>query len=747
VVISVRLRLFLFRLLVLTLLWLPGSGRLVLDGLPFDSKVEFVFLVGVLSFGFAPKTVAFLKDWLSSLDNRRLFLVLGALILVGFIKFLTFIYSPSANGFEVCYRSVYAPLPSGECEKSYDQPFFSNGNFLAKISSVEKEINFGSTEEGSESTGTSTWRLPFMNDWGRLEPLWLKRLPFTADFAGTINVSADSRIPIVFLGDLVVDIDGQKESVKHYVGSPKLIFVSVEKGSHKLLINYRFSESNGSVAPNRQPEIIGEYASLQVYEPVSQAYQLGVEKTFKSISASDDTSLFKNLFFKLMNLTMLLFFLSLIGKLLLSYMKLIFVAPFLAAAVWIVINSNTTFQSLGLSRSSLLVGFLLGVGLWIVLTKCPKYAWIYGGSIGLVQFISNKSFFPASRWWNVALFRQRDSDWFAHEGLARIIFNEVSLKGGEPIFYFQPGMRYLITVGHLILGNNDILLPLMASVFLFAAIAVALRQIKIENRLFGFLPVLSISSLIVLFSDLNMSSYIFNLTTELPTWIFLFVFSYLACTDKFSSGRIVILGLVAGLSVNFRPNQSPGWAYLVVIALIGLIFNDERKLSTRRAPWLFVLVTVSSASLSLIHNLYYGRSFVLFSSSGLGSQQHSLKIFFEMFYDADSRNIVTNKFRSLTLFTFHPLPKDRFWPYTNSFQLMHISWLVSLVWACRTSRKYLKTAMFAIVPFMFLLPMVMYDSSSYFPRHLVIINISFLASSLLMLFNAQKVQQSSLAKT
>ena len=746
-VISVRSRLFLFRLLVLTLLWLPGSGRLVLDGLPFDSKVEFVFLVGVLSFGFAPKTVAFLKNRLDSLDNRRLFLVLGALILVVFIKFLTFIYSPSANGFEVCYRSVYAPLPSGECEKSYDQPFFSNGNFLAKISSVEKEINFGSTEEGSESTGTSTWRLPFMNDWGRLEPLWLKRLPFTADFAGTINVSADSRIPIVFLGDLVVEIDGQKESVKHYVGSPKLIFVPVEKGSHKLLINYQFSESNGSVAPNRQPEIIGEYASLQVYEPVSQAYQLGVEKTFKSISASDDTSLFKNLFFKLMNLTMLLFFISLIGKLLLSYMKLIFVAPLFATAVWIVINSNTTFQSLGLSRSSLLVGFLLGVGLWIVLKKCPKYAWIYGGSIGLVQFISNKSFFPASRWWNVALFRQRDSDWFAHEGLARIIFNEVSLKGGESIFYFQPGMRYLITAGHLILGNNDILLPLMASVFLFTAIAVALRQIKIENRLFGFLPVLSISSLIVLFSDLNMSSYVFNLTTELPTWIFLFVFSYLACTDKFSSGRIVILGLVAGLSVNFRPNQSPGWAYLVVIALIGLIFNDERKLSARRAPWLFVLVTVSSASLSLIHNLYYGRSFVLFSSSGVGSQQYSLKIFFEMFYDADSRNIVMNKFRSLTLFTFHPLPKDRFWPYTNSFQLMHISWLVSLVWACRTSRKYFKTVMFAIVPFMFLLPMVMYDSSSYFPRHLVIINISFLASSLLMLFNAQKVQQSSFAKT
>ena len=76
-----------------------------------------------------------------------------------------------------------------------------------------------------------------------------------------------------------------------------------------------------------------------------------------------------------------------------------------------------------------------------------------------------------------------------------------------------------------------------------------------------------------------------------------------------------------------------------------------------------------------------------------------------------------------------------------------ISWLFSLVWACRISSKYFKTTMYAVVPFMFLIPMVMYDSSSYFPRHLVVINFSFLASSILMLFNAQKVQQSTLAKT
>jgi hypothetical protein len=36
-----------------------------------------------------------------------------------------------------------------------------------------------------------------------------------------------------------------------------------------------------------------------------------------------------------------------------------------------------------------------------------------------------------------------------------------------------------------ILGNNDILLPLLASVFLFTAVAVGLRQIEIKNQFFG----------------------------------------------------------------------------------------------------------------------------------------------------------------------------------------------------------------------------------------------------------------------
>ena len=249
---------------------------------------------------------------------------------------------------------------------------------------------------------------------------------------------------------------------------------------------------------------------------------------------------------------------------------------------------------------------------------------------------------------------------------------------------------------------------------------------------------LSVSSVVILFSDLNMFSYIVNLTTELPTWIFLFAFLYLLCSTKFSVSCVILLGLIAGLSVNFRPNQSPGWVYLLFLTLIGLVYFDKNRLALKRTAWLFVLAAIFSISLSLLHNLYYGNSFVLFSSSGAVAQKHSWKIFFDMFFDADSRKIVLEKLRSLTMFSPLPLPKDKYWPYSNAFQLMHIVWLLSLLFSLRISRQYLKTAAFALVPFSFLVPMVVYDGSTYFPRHIVIINLAFLFSAVLMVFNVQK---------
>ena len=733
-----KYRVTLFRVLVIALLIAPGTQRLLLDGLPFASKVEFGFFVGLIFFLVASQTAKGLKIWLTSISSGRFWFLSTGLFVLVIIKFLTFSHVPLENGFEVCYRSLYAQLPVGHCEKSYDQPFISDGILLEKLSAIEEKIDFGSNIDGNQNTSGSSWNLPFKNDWGRLEPLWLERLPFSAEISGRINVGTNSQIPVSFLGDLIIEVDGQTVNEKHYAGGPKLIFVPVSKGLHAFSINYSFIESDGFEFPEREPQRLGDYATLRVYQSVPLSHSEVNTNAFKLISASDSSSISTDLFLLFLNLVILSIFMFLTFKLLTSHTKQLVILIFFGLAVWGVINLSSVVERVGFNRSSLIVGLLLGAGLWLILRTTPELAWLYGGTIGLVQFFSNRYAPVPKSWWNVALFRSRDSDWFAHEGLARTIFTQGSLEGGEKVFYFQPAMRYLIFVGHIILGNNDFLMPLLATIAFYCAFTMALSRIKQQNLVTGALVVLSLSSVVILFSDPIMYSYVINLASELPTWIFLFAFLYLLCSTKFSVSCVILLGLIAGLSVNFRPNQSPGWVYLVFATLIGLIYFDKNRLASKRTAWLFVLVAIFSASLSLIHNLYYGNSFVLFSSSGAVAQKHSWKIFFEMFFDADSRKIVFEKLQSLTMFSPLPLPKDKYWTYSNAFQLMHIVWLASLLFSFRVGRKYFRTATFALIPFMFLVPMVVYDGSSYFPRHIVIINLAFVFSAVLMLFNVQK---------
>ena len=723
---------------MIALLVVPGSQRLLLDGLPLASKAEFGFFVGLIFFLFASRTVERLKVWLSSISLSLFWLISTGFFFLVIIKFLTFSHVPLENGFEVCYRSLYAQLPVGHCEKSYDQPFTSDGVLLEKMTAIERKIDFGPQIEGAQNTYGSSWNLPFKNDGGRLEPLWLERLPFSAEISGRINVGFNSQIPVSFLGDLIIEVDGQTVNEKHYIGSPKLIFVPVSEGLHVFSIKYSFIESDGFEFPEREPERLGDYATLRVYQPVPLSHSEANTNSFKLISASDSLSILTDLFLLLLNLVILSIFVFLTFKFLATHTKQLVIFIFFGLAVWGVVNLNSVVERVGFNRSSLIVGLLLGAGLWLILKTTPELAWLYGGIIGLVQFFSNRYAPVPKSWWNVALFRPRGNDWLAHEGLARAIFTQGSLEGGEKVFYFQPAMRYLIFVGHMVLGNNDFLMPLLATIAFYCAFTMALSRIKQRNLVTGALVVLSVSSVVILFSDLNMYSYIVNLTTELPTWIFLFAFLYLLCTTKFSVSGVIFLGLIAGLSVNFRPNQSPGWVYLVFVTLIGLIHFEQKRATFRGAPWLFVLVATISGSLSLLHNLYYGDSFVLFSTSSGYSRQYSWKIFLDMFFDSSSRQIVFEKIQFLTMFSPNPLPRGKHWPYSNAFQLMHIVWLLSLLFSLRISRQYSKTAAFALVPFSFLVPMVVYDGSTYFPRHIVIINLAFLFSAVLMVFNVQK---------
>ena len=717
------------------LLVVPGSGKLIFDGVPFDTKLEFFSFVVLLFYLFAPKTYVSLREWIETSTRKKSACVFFVLILVLVVKFGTFIYSPLPRGFEVCYRSIYAPLAAEECEKSYDLPFISTGNSLKKISSVEKSINFGSVD-GGQNTQSSNWRLPFLNDWGRLEPLWLVRIPFTADFAGEIEVKSDSWVPIIFLGEILVEINEQVIRATDYEDEASTLPVFLPKGKHDLIINYRFSDDGQNIFPLRQPTVLGDYAVLRVLQPVKSLQEVDSIDAGSSlpIISSKDDSIVTTIASWILNLVMFVGFLFLLLKVFKNYKNYFLVTPIIIVVVWLVSRSGGVISAVGLSRSMLLIGTIYGLGFLAMLRKFSKYVWLYGAAIGLVH-VGLK--FMNSTWWNVPQFRQRDSDWFVHQGLARTIFTENSLRGGESVFYFQPAMRYLIFVGHLILGNNDILISVLLVVALFASFAVALQKSEVAKLSLGLIPILSMAALVILFSSNNMISYVYNLTTELPTWIFLFTFVYLVCKSAASKNSLLTLCLIAGFAVNFRPNQAPGWGFLVVVFVLLKFRANKTELRPRSELFFLGFITILVGCLSLIHNIYFGRSFVVFSTSNVGSQQYQWKIFMDMFHDAESRRIVLDKLKFLTQISLNPLPKGEHWQTTNSFQLMHIIWIVGVLKALTNSRRFLTNATYALMPLAFLLPMVLFDATSYFPRHIVIINLSILASGVLMLFEAK----------
>lgn len=231
-------------------LLVPGSGRLVWDGLPFSSRLEFISIVLVF-------VALFSRDVRDSL-RRQLArshwsgLLKPGLVVLCAAKLLSFAWLPMSAGFEACYQSLYNPLPNvtdwrgvnlGVCEKSFEGPFLPRGGTgFANTSRVDSEVDFGQQ--------AYDWRLPFMNDYPRLGNLWLARFPFAATYAAEVTVSdGDAVIPIYSIGELDVSVNGKKVISLSEYDRHILTPVKLNSGGAELVFRYKYRDDTASVPP------------------------------------------------------------------------------------------------------------------------------------------------------------------------------------------------------------------------------------------------------------------------------------------------------------------------------------------------------------------------------------------------------------------------------------------------------------------------------------------------------------------
>ncbi len=254
------------------LLATPGSGFLRIDGLPLSSKSEFavlatsILLLSSKTFRAKSRSILF-KEY----GAVALWVNTGLVFAILF-KFSTFVIAPLGDGFEACYRSIYnPPAESTACESSFENPFINKDNINGtnQLTRMEPKLDFGPTGDWVNGGAShTTWRLPFVNDFPRFSVPWLDRFPFTAKFGALIQAGRESYIPVQFVGETKVTLEGETFAATSYK-QPSILLVPVSAGKNKFQLDFKFADLDTPQVPDSPPKTIGPWAQLFVGKPTS----------------------------------------------------------------------------------------------------------------------------------------------------------------------------------------------------------------------------------------------------------------------------------------------------------------------------------------------------------------------------------------------------------------------------------------------------------------------------------------------
>jgi len=206
--------------------------------------------------------------------------------------------------------------------------------------------------------------------------------------------------------------------------------------------------------------------------------------------------------------------------------------------------------------------------------------------------------------------------------------------------------------------------------------------------------------------------------------LFLIATFVIVTTSETRAWLLVGMSIALAYCIQSRHNQFFGLT-LLFVALVFLV--DGRSLSKRIATvsamiTAFVIVT----SLSLLHNLYYGESFVPFSANASINEQFSWLDIFGITDGNASWSSVWQQVR--VMMYWNPVGN---WSWALMFWGSQILWVGVLVDRLRRDLILRAQSLLLLIPFGYAIPMLKFQMGSYFPRHLVAINLAFLCTGLM----------------
>ena len=332
------------------------------------------------------------------------------------------------------------------------------------------------------------------------------------------------------------------------------------------------------------------------------------------------------------------------------------------------------------------------------------------------------------RWWGRLLYYWRDSDWYATQGYARTVFLEGSLRGGEAGFWFQAGPRYLAFATRSMLGENDVLVGiLMTALGFFAVLVLSVRFLS--SRIGRSATVVGSLVLVIglfFMSDDLMASFGFVGSSEYPTWTALFLITGFITVTRTESRTWLLVGmsLALGYLIQLRPNQIGG----VVLIFIALLLLVDRTDSARAAATMskMTLSFAAVTSFSLLHNLYYAEAFVPFTANAGINYAFSWRDVLGLDTGEATWAIVWDQVRYMMYWN-----AVENWAWALGFWGSQVAWLFVIAYRTRLRVALRVRSLLLLIPFGYALPMLKYQMGSYYPRHLVAINLSFMCAALM----------------
>lgn len=654
------------------ILLFPSSNSTILNGLPFDNLPELIFILGsslLLNYSF------------SKGRKKRITPSVTVLVIIKLILFV--LPSQSIN---LCYSDELVPRTTQfdyieidrVCEHTFStlKKDISDSVYVLDFSYLDNDL----THRGSNN---SKFNLSFHNMSkfnfhipGSPNREWL---PFQLKFSFTPN--EDSKfIRFEFIGDVFINnlqlnsydvinvydlkIDKNNEIDVIYTFSPD-----------PLVLNFEDPYKN---------TLIKNYAFLKIYESSDgEVFNLINKKSpIKTIVAYGG---------------ILIFFMTLITKEVIFEFFNIFKLNLISFFLIIILIFNLFFQfsksifpTLGFFNLETL--FLLIIFSYLMVANKNSKILCFVNLCLLNLLLVDQELINIDNY-----IRPGGSDALTYESQSRLLLIHNFFQGGEDIYHYSPGMRYILMLSHIILGDRyQNIFILVISLTIFMGIRLILEKTKKGAKfqflyLFLFLTYLTSNAVQRIFYY-GMSES-FGLLTLLTGLYFIKVYN-----------KKILYVLFVSLSVVIRP----------VFMLGVLVLNFKTRLNKKELILFFVVVLLPA-----IHNIFYGNSLVLFTKT----ISSSLNIFDQ------NKSFMNTLFDNLLYIVMYPMNSDiqsrvgRLIPYI--IFLVFIGYLIVIIF----NRN--KTFTNTVIVFSFALPFLIYSPVHFYPRFVLVFHTLLLLDFIL----------------